>query len=110
MSNKARRYYSPAEKMAILRKHLIERVPVSEICEQYKIGPTVFYQWQKQLFENGSEVFSNGKKEKAKPNDQEQRIAQLEQKLQGKAEVLSELMEEHIELKKSVGESSKACG
>jgi len=105
MSNKARRAFSPTEKMAILRKHLIEKIPVSEICEQHKLQPTVFYHWQKQLFENGGAVFSNGGKEKAKPNGQEQKIAQLEQKLQRKAEVLSELMEEHIKLKKSFGES-----
>jgi len=105
MSNKARRAYSPTEKMAILRKHLIEKVTVSELCEQNKIAPTVFYHWQKQLFENGGAVFSNGAKEKAKPTGQEQKIAQLEQKLQRKAEVLSELMEEHIQLKKSLGES-----
>jgi len=105
MSNKARRHYSPTEKIAILRKHLIEKVAVSELCEQYHIQPTVFYHWQKQLFENGAAVFSNGTKEKAKPTEQQQKIAQLEQKLQRKAEVLSELMEEHIALKKNLGES-----
>ncbi|SRR6266403_977567 len=105
MSNKARKHFSATEKIAILRKHLIERVAVSELCEQYHIAPTVFYHWQKQLFENGAAVFSNGTKEKAKPTQQEEKITQLEQKLQRKAEVLSELMEEHIKLKKSFGES-----
>ena len=105
MSNKARKYFSPAEKMVILRKHLIERVAVSDLCEEYKIAPTVFYHWQKQLFENGTAIFSNGAKEKAKPTEQQQKIVQLEQKLQRKAEVLSELMEEHIALKKNLGES-----
>jgi len=105
MSNKAKKYYSPTEKMAILRKHLIEKVPVSELCEQYHIAPTAFYHWQKLLFENGGAVFSNGGKAHAKPSDQEEKIAQLEQKLQRKAEVLSELMEEHIALKKNLGES-----
>jgi len=105
MSNKARKHFSPTEKMAILRKHLIDKVAVSELCDQYKIAPTVFYHWQKQLFEQGSAIFSNGTKEKAKSTEQEQKIEQLEQKLQRKAEVLSELMEEHIKLKKSLGES-----
>jgi transposase len=105
MSNKARKHYSATEKIGILRKHLIERVAVSEICDQYQIAPTAFYHWQKQLFENGAAVFTNGSKEKAKPSEQAQKIAQLEQKLQRKAEVLSELMEEHITLKKTLGES-----
>jgi len=105
MSNKARKHFSPAEKMAVLRKHLIERVAVSDLCEEYKIAPTAFYNWQKQLFENGAAIFSNGTIEKAKPTEQQQKIVQLEQKLQRKAEVLSELMEEHIALKKNLGES-----
>lgn len=105
MSDKARKHFSPAEKVVVLRKHLIERIAVSDLCDEYKIAPTVFYHWQKQLFENGSAVFTNGAKEKAKPTEQQHRIAQLEQKLQRKAEVLSELMEEHIALKKNLGES-----
>lgn len=105
MSDKARKHFSPVEKMIVLRKHLIERVAVSDLCDEYKIAPTVFYHWQKQLFENGAAVFTNGAKEKAKPTEQQQRIAQLEQKLQRKAEVLSELMEEHIALKKNLGGS-----
>src|SRR5438046_1349573 len=105
MSNKARKHYSAAEKMVILRKHLIERVAVSDLCDQYQLQPTVFYRWQKQLFESGETIFSNGMKEKAKPTQQEQKIVQLEHKLQRKAEVLSELMEEHVKLKKSFVDS-----
>ena len=35
--NKPRKHYTAGEKVAILRRHLIERVPVSEVCDQYKI-------------------------------------------------------------------------
>ncbi len=49
-----RRSFSGAEKMAILREHLIERVPISEVCEKHGIQPTLFYVWQKKLFEDGA--------------------------------------------------------
>ena len=48
---RARRNFSGAEKMAILREHLIEKAPVSEVCEKHGVQPTLFYTWQKKLFE-----------------------------------------------------------
>ena len=42
------------EKAAILRLHLLERTPVSDLCDQYDIHPTMFYRWQKELFENAA--------------------------------------------------------
>ena len=49
---KERRHFTPEEKVAILRRHLVDKVPVSELCEELR--PTVFYRWQKELFENGA--------------------------------------------------------
>ena len=48
---KRRKQYSAQEKVAILRKHLLDKIPVSELCDEYGLQPTVFYRWQKQLFE-----------------------------------------------------------
>ena len=45
------------EKVAILRKHLLEGMPVSDVCEDHGLRPTVFYRWQKQFFEQGAVVF-----------------------------------------------------
>ena len=38
---KVSRHYSPQQKVAILREHLIEQVPISELCEKHHIHPTV---------------------------------------------------------------------
>ncbi len=35
------------EKVAILRRHLLEQVPISELCDRQGLQPTVFYRWQK---------------------------------------------------------------
>ena len=98
---KKRHNYTPEEKVAILKKHLVERVPVSDVCDKYQLQPMVFYHWQQQFFENGAAAFTHGKDPKRKET---QRIEQLEEKLLKKHEVLSELMEEHIKLKKELGE------
>ena len=99
---KKRKNYTPQEKVIILKKHLIDRIPVSDLCDQHNLQPTVFYSWQKKFFENGSTTFeSGGSRKKAA---EKRRISELEQKLQNKNEVLSELMEVHMNLKKSLGE------
>lgn len=100
---KKRRYnYKSEEKVVILKQHLIDRVPVSDICDKYKLQPTVFYRWQKEFFENGAAAFDKPKSRQEKKRQQQ--LQALEKKLQTKNEVLSELMEEHVKLKKSLGE------
>ena len=97
-----RRKYTPEEKVFILKRHLVDKVPVSDLCDEYNLQPTVFYRWQKQFFEMGSNAFEKPQTRQEQKKDR--RIKELEDKLQLKNEVLSELMEEHIKLKKSLGE------
>ena len=100
---KKKRYnYRPEEKVVILKRHLVDRVPVSDLCDQYNLQPTVFYRWQKEFFEHGAAAFE--KSGKGAKDHKTKRIESLEKKLQTKNEVLSELMEEHVKLKKNLGE------
>ena len=50
---KARRNYSPQEKVEILRSHLVDKVSTSQICAEFQLQPKIFYGWMKQLFDNG---------------------------------------------------------
>ena len=102
MTTKKRRHFSPEQKMAILRRHLLEHVPVSDLCDEYQLQPTVFYAWQKQLFEGGAVVFE--RRTVAPAVQLTRRVASLEEKLDTKNEVLAELMEEHLRLKKELGD------
>jgi transposase len=99
---KPRKNYTPPEKVAILRRHLIDKVPVSDLCDEYQLQPTLFYLWQKQLFENGPAAFE--RKNASHQSHHLRTIAALREKLQRKNEVVAELMEEHIQLKKERGE------
>jgi transposase len=104
MSNQ-RKHYTAQDKVAILRLHLLEQKPVSDLCDQYQIHPTLFYRWQKEFFENGAAAFAaNGKRRKAVEEVKDRKIAALEGKLQQKNEVLAELMQEYVQLKKELGE------
>jgi transposase len=102
--DKHRRHFSGADKVAILKKHLLDKVPVSDLCDQHDIYPNQFYAWLKDFFENGHVAFDNGRKSKAVEDANLKKIEQLQAKLVRKNEVMAELMEEHTELKKSLGE------
>jgi transposase len=101
MAKKTRKRFTAQEKVAILRLHLLEHVAISDLCDRHGIHPTMFYRWQKEFFENGAAALEPRSRHPTDAKDQ--RIAALEQKLQRKHEVLSELMEEHIKLKKEFG-------
>jgi transposase len=102
-----RNHYSPEQKVAIVRRHLLEKVPVSDLCDEFDIHATQYYQWQKQLFENGEGAFArrpNKSNVKRQQNTYEKKIGQLEEKLQSRNEVVAELLQEHVQLKKELGE------
>lgn len=99
-----RRPFNPEQKIKILRQHLLEKVPISEVCEKHQLTPTQFYQWQKTFFENGAAAFAKTPGTRV-TNQAERRLAMLENKLQRKDEVIAEIMAEHILLKKELGES-----
>jgi transposase-like protein len=97
---KTRKHYSAAEKAAILREHLIDHVPVSDLCDKHGIHPTLFYQWQRTLFENLPALFERGPGRSANG-----RIDSLQRKLAHKDQVIAAIMEDFIAVKKGLGES-----
>jgi transposase-like protein len=54
MSKRFRKRFTSEEKIAILRLHHLESVAVPDLCHKHGIGPSMFYCWQKDFFENGS--------------------------------------------------------
>ncbi len=109
MSEKAsRRRFTTEQKVAILRRHLIDRVAVSDLCDEYKIQPSLFYLWQRQALENldtAVEAGSGRRHRDSKQADaQGQRIDFLQAKLAKKDQVIAEISEEYVRLKKELGE------
>ncbi len=100
----SKRHFTAQQKVQILREHLIDKVPVSQLCQKHQIQPTLFYNWQKTFFENGTAAFER-QPSRSRVSVEQKKLEQLEAKLQRKDEVLAELMTEHILLKKSLGET-----
>ena len=103
-STKQRRHFAGTEKVAILKRHLIDKVPISDLCDELGLYPNQLYGWLKEFFENGHAAFDNGRKSKSIEDAKDKKIEFLEAKLQRRDSVMAELMEAHTDLKKSLGE------
>lgn len=89
------------EKVSILREVLIERQSVSEVCERHHLQPSQFYTWQKQLFENGAAAFGrDAASDQARAQEQ---IRVLQARLADKDEVIADISQEYVRLKKVHG-------
>jgi transposase len=107
MSKKSRRHFTAEQKATIVRRHLVDKVPVSDLCDEYKIQPSMLYTWQKTVVEGAARTFE-GPGARAQGNTREaelvKRIEQLEAKLVKKDAVIAEISEEYVALKKEFGE------
>jgi transposase-like protein len=90
------------QKVAILREHLVDKKPVSEVCEKHDVAPSLFYGWLKQFFENGSAAFARD--DSAERRVLEQKVEALTRKLAKKDAVIAQVTEEYVQLKKELGE------
>lgn len=99
---KRRKRHTAEEKAAILRRHLVDRIPVSDLCDEYGIHPTIFYRWQKAMFENLPTVFEKGRDSEIAALKSKNEA--LRKKLAGKDRVIAQITEEYIEVKKTPGD------
>jgi transposase-like protein len=53
----------------------VEGLPISVLCDELGLQPTVFYRWQKEFFENGAAAFQRGR---TNHQAEQERIAYLE--------------------------------
>jgi transposase len=102
---RARRHFTAEQKADILRRHLVDKVPISDLCDEHHIQPSLFYLWQRQAFENLSKAVEPAPDRQAAQRHaaQEQKIATLEAKLTKKDSIIAEISEEYVALKKARG-------
>lgn len=100
---KSKKRYTSEEKTIILREHLENQVPISDLSEKYGIHPNAIYVWKKKMFESAPENFTNkSKKQHKRLSAQEQRIQELESRLAQRESIIAELAADNIELKKKL--------
>ena len=97
-----RKYHTAQEKTAILREHLINKIPVSDLCDRHGLQPTLFYRWQKLAFEAMDSLFES--KRDSETSKLRKQVEALHAKLSNKDMVIAQIMEDYVSLKKSLGE------
>lgn len=101
--SRKRRRFTAEQKVAILREHFLDKKPISEVCEAHSLQPSVFYDWQRKFFENGTAAFAaQHDRDKRKLRDQ---VAGLQEQLDHKDRVIAAVTEEFVRAKKSLGET-----
>ena len=107
MSRKrTRRPFTIEQKAEILRRHMVEKVPVSDLCNELGLQPSLFYQWQRQAMENlaGAIGVPAGSGPSAREKELGKKVAQLEERLAKKDGVIAEISAEYVKLKKELGD------
>jgi transposase len=104
MARKKRRSFTAAQKARILRRHHVDKIPVSQVCEEEGLQPSVFYYWQKQAFENLEAVLQSRQRPGAKEKALEAENQRLRERLARKDHVIAVISEEQVALKKELGE------
>ena len=109
---KKRRRHPVDEKVAMWRRHLADKVPVSDLCDEHNVQPSVFYGWQRQVVGNlGAALEAGGKKSDSRTAELERQVEELKAQLAKKDAVIAkkdaviaDVSEEYVALKKQLGE------
>jgi transposase-like protein len=107
---KTRRKFSPPQKAEVVRRHLADKVPISNLADEFGLQPSQIHAWVQHALEHVEDSFQRSKGQRG-PDEKDQKIANLEAKvakqelqLAKKNEVVAELMQEHVQLKKEFGD------
>jgi transposase len=104
MAKQQRKHRSPQEKADLLRRHLLDKQPVSAVCEEAGVQPSNFYNWQRQLLDNAAAAFGDPERASRRERELQEKIAALEARLARKDAVIAEITGEYVALKKELGE------
>jgi transposase len=103
MARKERTNHTREQKAHILRRHLVDKVPISDLCTEYGMHVATFYLWQKRMFEGALGGDGNATRS-SREKELERKVAGLEARLAKKDAVIVEISQEYVALKKSLGE------
>lgn len=104
MSREKRRHFSAEQKASVVRRHLAGKEAVSDLADEFKVQPSLIHLWVKQVLDQAERAFDRSRVGRPVTDLKDRQIDQLQSKLLQKNEVISELLQEHVQLKKELGE------
>lgn len=95
-----RRHISAEQKVIILRELLENEASLADLSEKYQVHPNVLHRWKKELFEGAVDIFS--RKHRKESAEENRTVERLTEKLKQKDGLIAELVQDNIELRKSI--------
>jgi transposase-like protein len=102
--SKTRRHFTAEQKAEIVRRHLAGKEAVSDLADEFGLQPSLIHGWINQVLAQAARAFDRPTGKRRLEAAQERKIEFLEGKLANKNEVIAELMQEHVQLKKELGD------
>jgi transposase-like protein len=102
--SRTRRHFTAQQKADVVRRHLADKVPVSDLADELGVQPSLIHLWVRLVLDGAEKAFERSPGAKRDDARKDQHIERLEAKLVDKNEVIAELMHEHVVLKKELGE------
>jgi transposase-like protein len=96
-----RKRYTPEEKASVLREVVEDGKAVSAVANEHELNPNLILSWRKRLIEGARSIFEI-KRSDISGKARERRIAELETKLLERENLIAELAQENLGLKKRV--------
>ena len=56
-TERKRRHFSDDQKATVVRRHLGDKVPVSDLADEYQMQPSLIYLWVKQVLDQAERAF-----------------------------------------------------
>jgi transposase-like protein len=102
--SKTRRHFTAEQKAEIVRRHVAGKEAVSDLADEFGLQPSLIHGWVNQVLAQAERAFDRPSGKRRLDEAKERKIAYLETKLTNKNEVIAELMQEHVQLKKELGD------
>ena len=104
MSSRTRRRFTTQQKAQIVRRHLGDKVVVSDLADEFNLQPSQIHTWVKEVLDQAEKAFKPATSERRSDQANDAKITRIEQKLVTKNEVIAELMEANVLFEKANGE------
>ena len=100
MCSKGRRRCGAEKKAQIVRRHSADKVPVSDLADEFGVQPSQIHTWVKPRLDQAEKALERSSGRRRTEQAKDGKIARLEEKITTKNEVITELMEEHVKAKR----------
>lgn len=99
-NGKARRQLSAADKVKILEEVRAPQTTVVEVLRRHQMGATTFFRWEREA--KAGMLAALGDHRRGRGDDKDREIERLKREVDKKSQVIAEVVEENLALKKGL--------